>query len=183
MDKQLVYSAEMVKHFVYFVKGERMDYGREDGFLIGSLLYIPIGVLTQRVQAGLPAAGFADVRPVHSTVFMLLDPEGNRVTQLAARAGTSKQAMGYLVDYLEEHGYLERVPDLTDKRAQIVRRTARGWAVNRVSWQLVKEVQDEWAEQLGGERMRQLRGLLGELVRLLGHEYVGSISEVSTHAR
>lgn len=159
-----------------------MDDAREDGFLIGSLLYIPVGVLTQRVQVGLPAAGFADVRPAHSTVFRLLDPEGNRVTELAARAGASKQAMGYLVDYLEERGYLERVPDPRDKRAQLVRRTARGWAVNRAIWQIVKETQDEWAAQLGEERMRQLRELLGELARSLGYEYTGSISEVSTRA-
>ncbi len=160
-----------------------MDDGREDGFLIGSLLLIPFAALNRRVQDGYVAAGFADVRPVHTPVFRLLDPEGNRVTELALQAGMSKQAMGYLVEYLEAHGYLERAPDPTDRRAQIVRRTARGWALNRVSWRLVKEVQDEWAEQLGVERMRQLREILGDLVRLLGYEYTGSISEVSTRAR
>ncbi len=156
-----------------------MDEMREDGFLIGSLLQIPFAVLTRRVQEGLAAAGFADLRPNHTAIFRLLDPEGNRVSDLAARAATSKQAMGYLVDYLEAHGYLERVPDPTDKRAQIVRQTTRGWEVNRVARRLVREVQDEWARKLGVERMRHLLALLVDLGRLLGSEFAGSVSEVS----
>jgi DNA-binding MarR family transcriptional regulator len=159
-----------------------MDELRENGFLIGSLLQIPFVVLTRRVQEGLAAAGFADLRPSHTAIFRLLDAEGNRVTELAARAMTSKQAMGYLVDHLEECGYLERVPDPTDKRAQIVRRTPRGWEVNRVARRLVRGVQDEWARELGVERMRQLLALLGDLGRLLGSEYAGSVWEISARA-
>jgi DNA-binding MarR family transcriptional regulator len=173
----------MVKRFVYRVKGVGMaDAREEDGYLIGALLQLPFAALTRRVQEGLAAAGFADVRPVHTPVFRLLDPAGNRVTELAARAGMSKQAMGYLVDYLEEHGYLERMADPTDKRAQLVRRTARGWAVNREARRLVEQVQAEWAAELGEERMRQLREILADLVRVLGHEYTGSISEVCSRA-
>jgi hypothetical protein len=43
----------------------------------------------------------------------------------------------------------------------------------------VQEVQDEWAAQLGPERMEQLILLLRDLVRLLGVEYRGSPPDVA----
>lgn len=151
-----------------------------DGFLIGSLLGIPYDVLGKRVEAGYIEAGFEDLRPAHSPVFRFLAPDGDRVTDLARRAGTTKQAMGYLVDYLIGRGYLERLPDPTDGRAQIVRRTERGWAVNRTAWEVVAAVQAEWGAAIGEERMDVLLAVLRELVAALGVDYTGSVSEVST---
>lgn len=154
-----------------------------DGFLIGSLLSAAAAELERRVLDGYHAAGFTDIRAVHAHVFRLLPPEGCRVTELAERAYSSKQAMGYLVEYLEEHGYLERVADPNDRRAQIVRRTERGWEVNRAARRLVQQVQTEWAQQLGLERMESMIESLRMLVQLLGVSYEGSISEVSTRPR
>jgi DNA-binding MarR family transcriptional regulator len=88
--------------------------------------------------------------------------------------------MGYLVDHLVERGYLERLPDPTDGRAQIVRRTERGWAVNRLSREVVAAVQAEWAVALGPTRLEHLLEILAELAARLGMDYIGSISEVST---
>ena len=77
------------------------------GFLIGSLLQAPLADLGQRVDTAYAAAGFSDVRPAHRVVFTSLAPDGERVTDLAARTGATKQSMGYLVDYLVGRGYLE----------------------------------------------------------------------------
>ena len=151
-----------------------------DGFLIGSLLGIPYDVLGKRVEAGYLDAGFADLRPAHSPVFRFLSPEGDRVTDLARRAGTTKQAMGYLVEYLIGRGYLERLPDPTDGRAQIVRRTARGWSVNQTAREVVASVQAEWAAAIGEAQMSVLLDALRDLVAALGVDYTGSVSEVST---
>jgi DNA-binding MarR family transcriptional regulator len=153
-----------------------------DGFLVGSLLQAPLAELRRRVQAAYAAAGFADVRPAHNVVFTSLAPQGERVTDLAARAGTTKQAMGYLVDYLVRRGYLERLPDPTDGRAHIIRRTERGWAVNRLAREVVAAAQAEWAARLGPARFQQTLDVLAELATLLGVDYAGSISEVSTRA-
>jgi DNA-binding MarR family transcriptional regulator len=154
---------------------------QQEGFLIGSLLAIVADELGRRVLAGYHAAGFMDIRAAHADIFRLLPPEGCRVTELAERAYSSKQAMGYLVEYLEDRGYVERVPDPKDKRAQIVRRTERGWEVNRIARHLVQQIQDEWAAQVGEERMAAMIETLRILVHLLGVPYAGSISEVSTH--
>lgn len=138
---------------------------------IGALLAIPHGELQRRVQAGFAAAGLPEIRPAHSAIFQLLPREGERVTELAARIGTTKQAVGYLVAYLETHGYLERVPDPTDGRAFLVRRTEKGWRVNQTARGLVEGVQAEWATQIGEERMAQLLELLRHLVHELGIQY------------
>lgn len=151
----------------------------EEGFLLGALLAIPSDALRRRVHEAFATAGFGDLRPAHDPVFALLRPEGDRIVDLAKRAQTTKQAMGYLVAYLEERGYVERVPDPTDGRAQLVRRTERGWEVQRTARRIVHEVQQEWAEQLGPERMHQLLLILRDLVRLLGVEYIGSPPEVA----
>jgi DNA-binding MarR family transcriptional regulator len=116
-------------------------------------------------------------------VFRSIPPQGGRVTDIAAVAGVSKQAMAYTIDALVAMGYLTREPDPGDRRAQIVRRTERGWEVNRAARRAVQEVQAEWTEALGPERMEQLLGLLRELVGHLDVAYQGSISEVSTRER
>lgn len=152
----------------------------QDGFLIGSLVAAVAAELEQRVLEGYHAAGFTDIRAAHAHIFRLLPPEGCWVKELAERAYSSKQATAYLVDYLEEHGYVERVPDPKDGRAQIVRRTERGWELNRTARQLVQQVQNEWAQQLGEERMAVMIESLRLLVQILGVAYQGSISEVST---
>jgi DNA-binding MarR family transcriptional regulator len=153
--------------------------GEHGGFLIGALMNIPATLLGRRVYEGLITAGFHELRPAHTPVFQLLAPQGSRVTELAEQAGIAKQSMGYLIDYLEEYGYVERVPDPTDGRAQLVRRTPRGWEVNRMSAQLVWEIQQEWTQLLGEERMKHLLSLLSDLVSLLGEQYSGSVAESS----
>jgi DNA-binding MarR family transcriptional regulator len=151
----------------------------QEGFLIGALAAITSDALRQQVRERLAAAGFADVRAAHDVVFALLPPEGERIVDLAKRAQITKQAVGYLISYLEAHDYVERVLDSTDGRAQIVRRTERGWAYQQAARRVVQEIQDEWAQRFGVERMQQLIALLHELVKLLGVEYAGSVPEIA----
>jgi DNA-binding MarR family transcriptional regulator len=165
----------MVKSFDEFVKMT------ENGFLIGALSLIISQALQKRAYERMVAAGFDDIRPSHTIVFQYLSPEGDRLTDLAERAETSKQAMGYLVDYLVQHRYLERVPDPQDRRAQIVRRTARGWALNQAAWRIVQEIQDEWAVLVGEDDMNQMIASMRRLVARLGYEYRGSVPQISAN--
>ncbi len=148
------------------------------GFLIGALLMIPNHNLSKQVTDSYADAGFSDLTPAHSAVFRFLSREGDRITDLAERAHMTKQSMGYLVKQLEANGYVERIPDPSDGRAQLVRRTERGWAVNRFARQKVQEIQDEWTELLGEEKMQQLLENLADLVKLLGVEFAGSTADV-----
>jgi DNA-binding MarR family transcriptional regulator len=132
---------------------------------VGVLLRVPFQEVVERVSAGLAEAGFDDLRPAHTAVFQHISAEGSRLTDLADRAQMTKQSMGYLVDYLEERGYIERRPDPTDRRAALVCLTDRGWAQVRTALAIIAAVEAEWARALGPSRMEQLRELLSELAK------------------
>lgn len=135
--------------------------------MIGALLAIPALELRRRGVSALKEDGFEDYRPTHQVVFQWLGPDGDRVTDLAERVGMTRQSMAELIDYLEEHGYVERVPDPTDRRAQVIRRTERGWAVNRVARRVVEAAQVEWAQALGKEDFDDLIRLLRRLAAVV----------------
>jgi DNA-binding MarR family transcriptional regulator len=103
----------------------------------------------------------------YDAVFQWLGPDGDRISDLAERCGVSKQAMGETIDWLERHGYVERVPHPTDGRATLVRRTKRGWRVNSIAREQVDAIQADWANALGEADFAELMRLLRRLVRLL----------------
>lgn len=96
----------------------------------------------------LHAAGYTDITAAHHPVFYNLDLLGTRLTELAARAGMTHQAMGESVASLAELGYLERVPDPVDKRAKLVVLTPRGRKAVRRARAIVAEIDDRWAARL-----------------------------------
>lgn len=133
------------------------------------LLRGPYDAFLTQLEEELAAAGFPDVRPSHTgCVFAHLPPEGARLTELAERAGLRKQTLSYFVDYLEDHGYVERVPDPTDRRAKLVCLTERGQEAARVAETAIPRIEAQWTQSLGQERMAQLRDLLRALDALLG---------------
>jgi DNA-binding MarR family transcriptional regulator len=130
---------------------------------VGILLRGPFQEIVRRIADGLAEAGFDDLRPAHTTVFQHIKADGSRLSELADRAQITKQSMGYLVDYLQEHGYLERRADPSDRRASLIFLTERGWAEVREALKIIAQIEQEWARQLGTQRMEQLRELLTEL--------------------
>jgi DNA-binding MarR family transcriptional regulator len=138
-----------------------------DTLMIGALLAIPTQVIGRRVASALIEHGFTDYRPTYQPVFQWCKPEGSRLTELAERVGVTKQSMGEIIDVLEQRGYVERVPDPTDGRAILIRRTPRGWEVNRIAGQVVEQVQQEWAEALGQEQFTSLLDTLRQLALVL----------------
>ena len=127
---------------------------------VGRLLMGPFRRIEEAVDRGLREAGFGDIRPAHGTVFQVIDAEGSRVTELAARAGMTKQAMTELVAHLERGGYLSRVPDPAVGRARLVRLTRRGWESIRTARAAIARAEGDWAEILGPETYAAMRGAL-----------------------
>ena len=130
---------------------------------LGILLREPFRIGSERLHVRLAECGHPDVRPPHGNVFQFLDDHGTRVSVLAQRAQITKQSMAELVAHLERHGYVERVPDPSDRRAKLVRATARGSEVYAIARDVVAEIEADWTRQLGPAKMRQLRELLTEL--------------------
>ncbi len=113
--------------------------------------------------AGVRAHGFDEIRPGHGCVFGTIADEGSRLTDLAIRAGYTKQTVGEVATELERLGYVERVPDPEDARARLVKTTPKGHELIDVSLPVVREVEASWKAHLGPVRTRQLRSILTAL--------------------
>ena len=118
----------------------------------------------RRIAERLQSVGFVEIRAAHGKVFENLGT-GCRVSELAEKAQVSKQSMAELVVYLEEHGYLVRSPDLSDRRAKIVRLTQRGEEAVRAAELILEEIHREWSTLLSRQRFLELQGILAELVQ------------------
>jgi len=121
------------------------------------------GDFRQRVRAGLRDRGHT-IQPAHASVIVHLRTEGSRLTTLAERAGMSKQAMGKLVDELEALDYVERIADSADGRAKLVRFREPGLAFLADAGEIVAEIWEHYAAQIGERRLRRLRADLVDLV-------------------
>jgi DNA-binding MarR family transcriptional regulator len=138
--------------------------------------------LTQTTQwTPLPAllddladAGFADfhrrineaghplIRQGHGCVFRFIQADGSRLTDLADSSGLTKQAVGEVVADLEKLGYVERAPDPNDGRAKLIQLTALGGEARRTAVEIFGEIEREWAERFGEERLAVVREVLEE---------------------
>ncbi len=112
-------------------------------------------------------SGVTNLRASHTALFPHIDFEGTRLTVLAQRLGISKQAVGQLVGELEQMGTLERVPDPSDGRAKLIRFSAQGrrWMMEGLG--VLKEVEEDYAQKIGHERMEALYDALIALERVL----------------
>jgi DNA-binding MarR family transcriptional regulator len=115
-----------------------------------------VGDLTGRMEE----VGYGDIREAHGCVFGNIEPAGMRLTELAERAGMTKQAVGEAVSDLERLGYAERVADPSDGRAKIIRLTEAGSAAQRAGFAIIAELEADWIERFGAERVEQMRSLL-----------------------
>jgi DNA-binding MarR family transcriptional regulator len=144
---------------------ERPAEGR---VIFSQLLRRPYEALLMKIHAELAAAGFADSYPSWGTnIFHYLREGGLRLTELAERTHTTKQALRYTINQLEAAGYVERVPDPTDARAKIIRLTERGWEVRRVGDEIMASIEHECVQELGEERMRQFEALMKDVSSVL----------------
>jgi DNA-binding MarR family transcriptional regulator len=127
------------------------------------LLREPFRAMSEQLVARLAQRGHGEVRYAHGNVFQYLDDTGTHVSELAQRAQMTKQSMAQLVQHLEQHGYVERVPDPADRRAKLVRTTERGREVFAIVREFVAETDANLSERLGEAKLTQLRALLAEL--------------------
>ncbi|MBL1086225.1 winged helix-turn-helix transcriptional regulator [Streptomyces actinomycinicus] len=137
-----------------------------EAMALSAALLAVAGDLTQRINDGVAARGFTDIRPAHGFAFARLAPGGATATELAAHLGVTKQAASQLVDEIVRKGYAERRPHPGDARARLVVLTERGRACTRAAEEAAVDVVGGWAELMGeGE----VRALWGRLARIAPH--------------
>ena len=127
------------------------------------MLFVANRELERRAHDAVVAAGITDITVAQARVAARIGPDGSRVSDLAEQARVTKQSAAFLVEQLEAAGYVERVPDPTDRRARLVRLTTRARRVAEVGDAEVQRVLAEWAEHVGEERLRQVHETLRDL--------------------
>ena len=119
-------------------------------------------VLAQ-IYARARAAGFEDLGRLHVGMFRYPTPDGLRPTELAEQLQITKQLMNHLLGDMEQRGYLVRVPDPTDRRARVIRLTAKGDSLQKTASNAAQSAELAIAELLGPHRFAQFRDSLQKI--------------------
>ena len=123
---------------------------------LATLMFVSYRAMDERVREAMRDAGY-DVTVAQARLAQRIAEEGTRLTELADRAGVTKQTASVLVAALEREGLVERVPDPDDGRARLIRLSARGRQAAQRAMEVVIGVEKEWTEHLGAELTDRLR--------------------------
>lgn len=96
-------------------------------------------------------------------VLQLIPRSGMRITDLAERARVTKQALGQFVNALQAAGLVESVPDPSDRRVRLVRRTPAGDELNDRITATLARVEAEFRAEVGERRYDTMKEVMREL--------------------
>ncbi len=111
-------------------------------------------LMARNVEVPLALSNLAardQVSAAHVHITRHLSLAGDRLTDLAQRAGMSKQAMADLVDQCAAWGLVARESDPRDARARIVRFTPTGLAWLQAFRDAVAQAEAEFRAEVGAE--------------------------------
>ena len=137
------------------------------GQILGRLLYQFRSELFDSAEAD---GRFLDIRFPHLQVWGNIGTEGIRLTDLAAKAQLSLAACSELVDELQDLGYLERKPDLSDGRAKLILPTSKGREVLDTAGDAVADLEQRWREQLPSGSFDRACHTFNDLIAALENE-------------
>jgi DNA-binding MarR family transcriptional regulator len=117
-------------------------------------------IVNRDVVRGLQAHGYAALRATHTTLLSNMDLAGSTVSEVAERAGITKQAMGRLAAQLEAAGYIRVTGDPRDARIKLLRLTATGERLMFESFEVMSRLEQRYAALVGDAHYAALiRGL------------------------
>lgn len=129
---------------------------------LATLMFVSYRAMDKRVRQAMRDAGY-DVTVAQARLAQRIAEEGTRLTELADRAGVTKQTASLLVAALEREGLVERVPDPADGRARLIQLSSRGRQAAQRAMEVVIGVEGEWTAHLGPELAERLREALVRL--------------------
>jgi DNA-binding MarR family transcriptional regulator len=111
--------------------------------------------------ASVNEGGFAGITDALLSLLINIDGVGTRVTDIAARAGLTKQSVVELIDRAEKLGVVRREADPDDKRARIVCFTPLGTRLCHCLQQAIIGAEQRFANITGAEFAAQFKHRFG----------------------
>ncbi len=118
------------------------------------------------IRAALVDAGFDDVPRNGAFVIGGIARTGAPLGEVVKDLGSSKQAVGQLIDTLVARGYLDRSVDPDDRRRLTVTLTERGVAAARAVRSAVDGIARELAAHVSDRYIANTRATLGALIEI-----------------
>jgi DNA-binding MarR family transcriptional regulator len=109
---------------------------------------------------GMVAAGHGWFAQARGNLMQHLGPSGLRQSDLARKAGLTKQAVQQFVDELVADGIVTREADPDDSRARRVVLTAAGRAAMQDADRIKAAIAERWRAELGAEAFEALESAL-----------------------
>jgi len=134
---------------------------------LGIMLVSLIEDYETRLRQAYAESGFGDVRRSHGYVLRNLEQQGSRVTDIARRAGITKQTAGKIVQELQRLGYVTVEGVSGDNRVRLVSFSPRGRELVNVSQALVAQIHAAYAGQVGAATFDRFDATLRIFIRQL----------------
>jgi DNA-binding MarR family transcriptional regulator len=133
---------------------------REQPVDLGIMLGVAYQEFVRELHTAHAAAGFADLGRSDGFVFRSLAVRPMTVSELAAHLEITKQGAAQVIDDMERRGYVEREPDPSDRRARLVRLSARGERALATARRFHRDYERRLIRAHGKEAVGTLRAML-----------------------
>ena len=111
---------------------------------------------------------FRQLRGSHRRILQMIPAEGIRITDLAAMAGMTKQALGEFADWLEGSGFVCSQRNDGDRRVRRLFRTGLGDQAVDATLRAIAAVEARWRQEIGAGAYDTMK----QALRQLGHDVV-----------
>jgi DNA-binding MarR family transcriptional regulator len=127
-----------------------------------------LDAVSRRLRSELPAHvndDFPELRGSHRRILQMIPGEGIRITDLAAMAQMTKQALGEFADGLEQSGFVRSQRDDADRRVRRLFRTDLGDEAADATQRAFASVEARWRQEIGPEPYDTMKQVLRQLGR------------------
>ena len=111
---------------------------------------------------------FRQLRGSHRRILQMIPAEGIRITDLAAMAGMTKQALGEFADWLEGSGFVCSQRNDGDRRVRRLFRTGLGDQAVDATQRAIAAIEARWRQEIGAGAYDTMK----QALRQLGHDVV-----------
>jgi len=132
---------------------------------LGRGLFTLARIYDAMVLQDIHAAGYTDIRPVHTNILRAVDVGGTRLTDVASTLNITKQATGQVVKELVELGYMSLLTVPHDTRVRMVVFTERGMSLLLHIGETFGHIDRHLAELVGEKALQSFREQLEQMIR------------------